>query len=67
MFAQSRGDESIQLGEESEDYLLTGPTDIGTTNALEIVKQPLSGLVEKLNELFGADLIDADTLTFVQL
>jgi len=62
-----RDDESIRLGEESTDYLLAGPTDIGSVSALDIVKQPLSGLVEKLNELFGADLTDADTLTFVQL
>ena len=31
------------------------------------VKQTLSGPVEKLNELFEADLTDADALTFVQL
>jgi len=62
-----RNDESIQLGEDTEDYLLTGPTDIGAVSALDVLKQPLSGLVDKLNELFGAELTDADTLTFVQL
>jgi len=62
-----RGEEAITLGEEPGEYTLSGPTDLGTVTAVDVVKQQLSTLVNTLNERFGADLTENDGLSFAQL
>jgi type I restriction enzyme R subunit len=62
-----RGEGQITLGEEPGDYSLSGPTEVGAVRAVDVVKQQLSSLIEKLNELYGADLTDNDALTLTQL
>jgi len=62
-----RAQEQLTLGEAPGDYALSGPTEVGAVQAVEVVKQQLSSLIEKLNEVYGADLTENDALTITQL
>lgn len=64
LFKREEGE--IPLGEEGAEYAVHGPTEVGAVRAIDIVKEPLSGLIQRLNELFGADLTENDALSFVQ-
>ncbi len=57
---------AIGVKEDEGDYTVKGPTDVGTA-AQPPVKKPLSTLINKLNDLFGLDLTDADKLSFDQI
>jgi type I restriction enzyme R subunit len=57
----------IELGKESGDYALSGPNELGAVRAVDVVKQQLSSLIEKLNALYGAELTENDGLTLTQL
>ncbi len=57
---------AIEVKEDEGDYTVKGPTDVGTAGQPP-VKKPLSTLINKLNDLFGLDLTDADKLSFDQI
>jgi len=60
------GEQAIALGESGEEYGLSGPTGVGT-GMPEETRQPLSALIQKLNDAFGVQLTQADQLSFDQI
>jgi type I restriction enzyme, R subunit len=57
----------IALGEEGESYALPGFGEAGAVHPADQIKQSLSALIAAVNERFGADLTDEDSLTFSQV
>ena len=52
----------IQLGEEAGEYSLKPVTDVGSGQARDPKQERLAEIIERLNELFGAEVGDRDKL-----
>ena len=59
-----RAEQQLQLGEQQGDYGLKPVSDVGSGKPYDPEKKRLSEIIEKLNELFGAEIGDADKLHY---
>jgi len=60
------GEHKIALGIDDISYL-QGPSAVGTLEVRELAKAPLSELIERINQIFGADLGPEALLTIEQV
>ncbi len=60
-----RAEHELKLGEEEGTYNVKSPTDIGTGKAHDPKKETLAEVIERLNELFGAEVGDEHKLRWV--
>ena len=56
----------VSLGEEEGDYSLKPVTDLGSGQARDPKQERLAEIIERLNDLFGAEVDDRDKLTWAQ-
>ena len=61
-----RAERSLQLGEDQADYGLKPGTEAGTRKPRDPRKERLQEIIERLNELFGAEVDDEDKLQWAQ-
>lgn len=59
-----QGEHRLQLGDEEGEYGLKSPGDIGSGHPRDAKKEALNKLIERLNELFGAEVADDHKLRF---
>ena len=60
-----RTEQKLRLAEKQGEYPLKPGSDIGTGNAHDPEKKKLSEIIKDLNDLFGAEVSDADQLQFL--
>ena len=61
-----RAEQHLRLAENQGDYPLKPPSDVGSGNAHDPEKKQLSEIIQALNDLFGAEVSDADQLRFLE-
>ncbi len=61
-----RAEHELVLGEPQQEYGLKPLSEVGSGTAHDPEKKLLSEIIEALNEIFGADVSDADKLHFAQ-
>jgi len=61
-----RAERRIELGEEEGDYTLKPVTDVGSGQARDPKQERLDAIIERLNDLFGAEVDDRDKLNWAQ-
>ena len=61
-----RHEREIRLGEEEGDYTLDPVTDVGSGQARDPKKERLAEIIERLNDLFGAEVDDRDKLDWAE-
>ena len=59
-----RAEQQLQLREEAGEYGLKPITDVGSGKPYDPEKEALSEIIERLNELFGAEVSDEDKLQY---
>lgn len=60
-----RAEQNLRLAEDEGEYPLKPGSDIGTGKPHDPEKKLLSEIIQALNELFGAEVSDADQLQFL--
>jgi len=60
-----RAEHRLRLGESGEDYRLKPITDVGSGKPHDPEKRRLSEIIERLNQIFGTEVSDADQLRLV--
>jgi type I restriction enzyme R subunit len=61
-----RHEREIRLGEEEGDYTLDPVTVVGAGQARDPKKERLAEIIERLNDLFGAEVDDRDKLDWAE-
>src|SRR5699024_4143545 len=61
-----RAEHELRLAEEGEGYGLSSMNEVGSGKARDPKKAPLADIIEKLNDLFGAEVSDNDQLHWVR-
>mgnify|MGYP000370787551 CR=1 FL=1 len=61
-----RAEHRIQLGVEEGDYTLKPGTDVGSGQARDPKQERLAEIIQRLNDLFGAEVDDRDKLDWAQ-
>lgn len=59
-----RTEKALRLDEAEGDYDLKPVSDVGTAKPKDADKKKLSEIIERLNDLFGAEVSDADKLHY---
>jgi type I restriction enzyme R subunit len=59
-----RAEQQLQLREEESEYGLKPITDVGSAKPYDPEKEALSEIIERLNDLFGAEVNDEDKLQY---
>ena len=60
-----RAEQRIRLEEEQAGYGLDPVTDVGSGRPVDPEKKRLGEIIEKLNEIYGAEVHDEDKLNFI--
>jgi len=63
---QKRAEHEIRLGEEAGEHTLDPVSEVGSGQAKDPKKERLDRIIERLNDLFGAEVDDRDQLAFAR-
>ncbi len=61
---KQQDNQRINLKEGNGEYTLDAPTEIGSGSIYDPIKARLSEIIQKMNDLFEGELLDADLLNF---